>query len=423
MNFKDLVATLADFTRHGLTGSLAGEALQESLHGVLQMQEKLGVPMAHNAKGGIDLARSLANVRQHFMQLYGSMEAIPTPVLQEIQKTFGIRGMRALLIDPTELASMSSQLNNVAGATAKMSGEMLKSPQEQFKVLVANLRQIQIQIGDAILPGMVRLGKAIVPIAQAAAAFAQAHPGWVRMAAIMAAISAVVLVIGGSLALITSALLGFASVVPILTTMGAAFTTISLPVAATVGTIAALGVGIYELIKHWQAVKTFLLELPSLAADVGAAILQALIKPFLDLPENIRNAWGGIKEAVDDMAGKIGRFFIGHSPIPEGPLHDLNLGRELGRSLMPSPVLSALRTTAAAVAIAAPMALAPALPAMASNGGSPVSVNFAPTIHVNGTAGDGKEIGAQVMGYLKDHMPELLNYMNREIERKRRLQY
>ena len=68
---------LADFTRHGLTGSMAGEALQESLHGVLEMQQKLGIPMVRNAKGGVDLMRSLEGVRQHYIALYGSETRCP----------------------------------------------------------------------------------------------------------------------------------------------------------------------------------------------------------------------------------------------------------------------------------------------------------------------------------------------------------
>ncbi len=222
MNFKDLVATLADFTRHGLTGSVAGEALEESLHDVLVMQEKLGVPLAYNAKGGIDLARSLTNVRQHFIQLYGSMQAIPYPVLKEIQNTFGIRGLRALLIKKDEFDSMRKMLDSseTVGAAQKFSQEMLKSPQEQFKVFSQNMRQVFIQLGYALLPPMVALSQALLPIAKAAAAFAQAHPGWVKMAGVAAMILSAVLLLGGGLALAGSALMGFAS-------LGAAFAIIS----------------------------------------------------------------------------------------------------------------------------------------------------------------------------------------------------
>src|SRR5208337_1032083 len=125
---KDLAATLADFTRHGLTGSLAGAAFEESLHGVLKMSQNLGIALVHNKEGGLDYMHSLEQIRKHFIGLYGSMQAIPTGVLQEIQKTFGLRGLRALLLDPAEMEDMRAQLDHVNGAAAEFQKRMESSP-------------------------------------------------------------------------------------------------------------------------------------------------------------------------------------------------------------------------------------------------------------------------------------------------------
>ena len=84
MGFKEMVATLADFTRHGLTGSMAGEALQESLHGVLEMQQKLGIPMVRNAKGASpDAVAGKRPAALH--RLVRFYEAVPPQVLEQIQ--------------------------------------------------------------------------------------------------------------------------------------------------------------------------------------------------------------------------------------------------------------------------------------------------------------------------------------------------
>ena len=106
MGFKDMVAILADWTRAGLTGSMAGEALEESLRGVTKMQTALGIPMARNAQGGIDLARWLVNVRQRLTDMYGSLGAMPPAILAQIQEVFGERGLRAILLQKTDFDRM-----------------------------------------------------------------------------------------------------------------------------------------------------------------------------------------------------------------------------------------------------------------------------------------------------------------------------
>lgn len=459
MGFKDLVATLADFTRHGLTGSVAGEALEESLHGVLQMQEKLGIPLSRNAQGGVDLARSLTNVRQHFTQLYGSMKAIPVPVLQEIQKTFGERGLRALLIDKDEFNSMRTALDgaDVAGAAKRFSDEMLKSPQEQFKVFSENMRQVLIQLGYAILPVMVGLAQALKPVAKAAIDFAKAHQGWVKMAAVAAMITSAVLLLGGGLALAGAALMGFVGFLPTLLAFSRAISLMSAltklwtaaqwllnvaldanPIGLLIIALVGVGVAIGYMINHWQAVKDFLKSSLVFFGEVGSYVFHALVDPFIKLPGMIRSAWPRIKSAVMEMAGSIGRFFVGHSPIPEGPLHDLDLGREISRSLRPKPVINAVRAAAAAVAMVVPTmapavrpafagpipTIAPATARSAFAGPNPgnIVIHSSPTIIIKGEADD-PDLEARILAILSKHDEQLLKRIEALRIRKERLEF
>jgi len=446
MGFRDLVATLADFTRHGLTGSVAGEALEESMHGVLQMQEKLGIPLARNTQGGVDLARSLTNVREHFIQLYGSMKAIPVPVLQQIQQTFGERGLRALLIDKDEFNGLRKALDSadVMGAATRFSGEMLKSPKQQLKLLGESIRQVFIQGGLDILPMMMRLVGALIPLAHSAQAFAKAHAGWVKMAAVVAILAAGALVLGGSLAIVSAALGGFSAFAGIVTGVAGSLRLAGLltkawtaaqwaldaamdanPIGLAIVGIAALGFAIGYLVNHWTAVKGFLKSSISFFEGIGAAVLHALVNPFVELPGAIKAAWTGIKVEVEGIAGKISRFFVGHSPIPEGPLHNLNLGREIGRSLQPSPVLNAVRAAAAAVALAIPTIAPTVHPGEAfagSAGGGSIVVNFSPTVIIKGDAGDA-DLEAKVTAILKKHDDELLKKIEMLKAREARLKF
>jgi hypothetical protein len=80
--------------------------------------------------------------------------------------------------------------------------------------------------------------------------------------------------------------------------------------------------------------------------------------------------------AAEDIAHKIGRFFVGHSPIPEGALHDMDVGREIAATIKPGPVVAAVRQLAAAAALAIPLTISPAMHAITA------PATIAPAIHI-----------------------------------------
>ena len=109
--------------------------------------------------------------------------------------------MRAFLLDQGEVSAMRAQLDHANGAAARSAAEMLKSPAKQFAVLGQNFRQVFIQLGESMLPVLVSVSRALLPIAKAAADFARAHTGWVKMATVGLLIAAAVGTIGPPLAL------------------------------------------------------------------------------------------------------------------------------------------------------------------------------------------------------------------------------
>jgi len=460
--FKDMIAILADFTRHGLTGSVAGEALQESLHGVLEMQQKLGIPLARNAQGGIDLMRSLEGVRQHFVAMYGSMQAIPTPVLQEIQKTFGIRGMRALLLDQGEVEGMRAQLDQTAGAVARFSAEMLKSPAKQFAILSQTLRQIFIQLGNAMLPVLVSISKALLPVAKAAADFAQAHPQWVKMATVGLLISSAVLTIGGALALAGAALAGFGAVLPVLATLAtgagiaaSAITGLNVamllnPAGLVIAGIVALGVGLYELREHWGAVTAAVRSVWTTITNFGSAMYDAGAHLMGELARGIASAAMTPVHAVESVAHRI-RGFLPFSPAREGPLRDLHhvrIVQTIAETIRPAPMVSAMRRVAAAAAVALPLTMTPiampafaaVAPALAASSAPTLSmespavrkpgvgvVSFSPTFTVNinhpNTGVDVEALRREVGEELQRRGHEMFETLRREQQKRARLEF
>ena len=365
-------------------------------------------------------------------------------MLKAITDTFGERGLRAILIQKKEFDTMRAALDDPAaiGFAQKASNEMLRSPKKQFEVFSAAVRQSFVQIGYAILPVMVRLSESMFRVAMGVAAFAKHHQELVRIGAIVAMISAGVLLVGGAFALAGSALMGFVgfastfgklvSFVGELGGLTKAWTAAQWLLNAAMDAFPlfiflGLAVGAYEVITHWTAVKDFFKSSISFFEGIGGAILHALVSPFIDLPGAIKASWGGIKTEVFNIAGKISRFFQGHSPIPEGPLHTLDLGRDIARTLKPQPVLNAVRAAAAAVALAIPTIAPTVHPGEAfagSAGGGSIVVNLNINVHAGGSSSADFPVSEELRKIFKKMAEEeIVPILEKTTARKARLKF
>jgi len=207
-------------------------------------------------------------------------------------------------------------------------------------------------------------------------------------------------IFGHGYSLIGSALLRIG---PILSGIGegiAAVTGLSLGAVAGVAlAIAAVGVIAYEIYKHWQAIHDAGVNLMK---ALGAGILAGIEYPI---------------HAIAHVAEAIGKFVIGKSPPPMGPLHDLNRIRiveTIAAAIRPAPAVAAMAVLAGAIATA-PM------PANAGGrfGGPSISINL--TVNFNGghvAPGDpGFERQAREHAYL------LADILEKEMERRARRRF
>ncbi|WP_423961550.1 phage tail tape measure protein [Candidatus Binatus sp.] len=348
---KDMVAILADFTRHGLTGSIAGAAFEESLHGVLKMSKTLGIALVHNKEGGLDYMKSLEAIRTHFISLYGSMSAIPTGALAEIQKTFGIRGLRALLLDPAEMEGMRGQLDNVAGAAAGAQAIMERTPGAQWQILTQKFFALEELIGTALTPTVIKLmsylGRAIDFVLR----FATAHPQLVKFVALFAAMAAgLAVVVGGAIAL-GGALLVVASFGSTIGTVVASIAGIGLAVAGVVAAVATWFPKLFDSGLH-------------------------LVKMLAD---GIMSGAHWAIESIEGVVKKI-RDFLPFSPARTGALKDIHrikIVEQVASAIRPDAAVRAMKRTMAAVAFSTALALPGA--AAASGAGpsaAPITINI-----------------------------------------------
>jgi TP901 family phage tail tape measure protein len=409
-SFKDLITILADFTRHGLTGTEAGTALEETLRGVMVMNTKLGIAQVRNSKGGIDLMRSLAALRQHYIGLYGSMKAIPPAVMQQIEKVLGIRGIRAFLLNAKEMEGMREQLNHVAGATQQFQAQMERAPSKQWIILANNIRQIGIIVGNALLPPLVKMSQVVVSVLRPLEAFGRAHPMLVKFIVTFAAIGAAVAAVAGGILVLGGGLLALGSFLPV----GGAI----LGVVAGIGGALALAGAAWATFGN--VVEKYVGGWSHWLHSAGAHLMDALAAGMK------AKALAPIHE-IEAVAHRI-RSYLPFSPAEAGPLRDLHRVRivqTIAESIKPAPMADAIRRVAQVAAVAVPLAIGGAVvPAMAApmgragGGGSVVNVYY--HVEIKGAAAmDGHELRRA----LSAHAYDLVSVIDRERERRGRARF
>jgi hypothetical protein len=141
------------------------------------------------------------------------------------------------------------------------------------------------------------------------------------------------------------------------------------PIGLAIAGIATLAVAAYEIYEHWGAIKNFFKGIWDYIANIdwkglGITILKSIGEGLL-----YASGLTAIYAASSKVAGIIMDHLKGHSPPPLGPLHELgriNIIETIAERMNPGPVIAAVRRTAAAIAIAAPMMMAAPAMAMAS---------------------------------------------------------
>jgi hypothetical protein len=117
-----------------------------------------------------------------------------------------------------------------------------------------------------------------------------------------------------------------------------------------------------------------------------------------------------IKEAAGDVAHASARFFLDHSPIPEGPLRDLNLARTITMPLtsraLPAPAIYTASAIAQRLAIA---------------GGGNTVIHYSPTIHVNGSSSASAR--DEWVKSARQHADELFRIIKDKTYREQRLRF
>ena len=433
---EDAVAMAQAYARIGMVGPEGGTAIMETLQAFSKgkLQKTLGVALATTKSGALDVIGTMVNLRHEL----GS-GVITAQQFQRASAALGIRGERALAVDVNALVDFRRQLGTASlinGAAEQGAMTMMGAFWEQIGALGKRWNILSEALGQNLLGPIQSIGSAMGYVLDKVTAFVNYAPGFAKWAVIGAAVGSAILVIGGGLLVATGAMFAAFSFLPAMTAVTAAlggafsllggaatfaWTAITGPVGLVVAAIAAVAIATYELYEHWAAVKAFLMSGASWAYAAGASLVKAIASGI----------WSAItfpQHAIEAVVGKIWNY-LPHSPAKEGPLrtlHRVRIVEEIARSIQPGPALMAMRRTAAAVAIAAPMVLSPMMagPAMAGASGGArgggITIQVHQEIHIDGAiAGDDREL----MATLRHHSEELAQIIDARLAHRSRREF
>lgn len=158
--------------------------------------EHFGARIALNPQGGVDLLGTLQNINH-----------LPFNNLKALELSLGTEGasIQQYLNHINELEEAQRSLHDVTGATEKTAEAMANTPAGRLQIFANNVDLLKESIGTSLLPALIKVTRAMTPLLQVAAAFAEAHPTIIAVIASIAALGAgVLLTIGPMLMMIAT---------------------------------------------------------------------------------------------------------------------------------------------------------------------------------------------------------------------------
>jgi hypothetical protein len=243
-------------------------------------------------------------------------------------------------------------------------------------ILLANAwENIKASLGSALLPGLTSIVSMMAKVATHVRTFVDNNQQIVKFGMIFVAVGAAVAIAAGAALALAAGFVALASFAPAMAALVLPISVIGTVVAATAAAVATWAPWIARPI--WNLTRTLF--------SAGANIIKALASGI----------WSAItfpQRAIEAVVTKI-RGYLPFSPAHEGPLRNLNRIRiveTIAESIRPGPALAAIRRTAAAIAIAAPIAVSPMMtaPALAGaargapGGGTIINIDYSPTFNI-----------------------------------------
>ena len=320
VGFDEVSAALATLTKQGVPTSVATTQLRQAMVSLQkptkemgEVIEDLGYESGQSMLAELGFAKTINTLRdatggsnELLMKMFGSVEA-GSAIL-------GLTGENAEMF-AEDLEAMA----NSAGAADAATAQMEESTSRQMAHLMADLKDVAMTIGEALMPVLQEIVETVVPIVQKVGEWVKENPKLVKT--ILVAVGA----IGGLLVTLGPILMVLGSLLTMLPVLGGAFAVLLGPVGLVIAAIAAviaIGVLLYknwDTIKEkatsiWDGIANFFKniwdKLTGIFKDNWEKILLILF-PAVGLPVLIAKNWGAIVEVVKGLWDKIKNVFSG----------------------------------------------------------------------------------------------------------------
>ncbi|SQB33652.1 phage tail tape measure protein [Clostridium cochlearium] len=255
---KDTSFALGLMANSGIKGSAAGTALRASLVNLAkptkQMRkamDELGVSLV-DSKGEVKSGKVLFDeLRQKFSKLSDAQKS------QYAATIFGKEAMSGMLAiinaSDKDYNKLYSNLNNASGSAEKMANTM----QNNLKGAITNLKsafeELQISLAKAVIPMLSKVVKFVTKIVNAFNALPQPVKSAIGIiVGAIALLSPVFLILGKLVKTVSTVVGAFGKLKTAAGVFKALPALITPHTAIVVGAILAIGLIVYEVIKHWD---------------------------------------------------------------------------------------------------------------------------------------------------------------------------
>src|SRR5699024_7641208 len=192
------------------------------------------------------------------------------------------------------VGKLADELYNSEGAAKEMADIMQDNLSGALKELNSAFEEAQISIGNPLIPAIKWLTEMITDLLTWFNGLSESTK---QKIAIFAALSSVLLVVGGVLSIIVgfipNIISGFSTIMTVVKAVGLVFSGLSAPVLAAIALIAAAAAAIYI---YWEPIKEFFINLWEGIKEVTLQVWENITEGLSNAKDNILEAWESLKE-------------------------------------------------------------------------------------------------------------------------------
>lgn len=322
---EDTAVAIGLMANSGIKASQAGTSLRMGL-------TRLAAPTKQVYKGMDMLGLSIEDVQgkslDETLRIFrGSFKKLDkTQQGQAASLIFGKNAMSGMLaiINASEddYNSLSNAIYNSDGAAEKMADTMMDNLGGQLKILKSALEELAISFGDLLMPKLRdavdgitdfvdKLNELPAPAKEVILGIGMFVAAIGPVLFIVGKISSVIGIVAGAMAVMKGSMVGASStmiglaktiegVKGVLSALGTFITSHFIPVVI----VASLAVIAYEIYKHWDEVKEFLVNTWNSIKEIANNIWNSIKDFFVNIWEGVKEAWSAFWDPIGEWLGE-----------------------------------------------------------------------------------------------------------------------